>query len=602
MSAPTLRQFLRMDEDERHEFSVMHPDRHAAFSKDVRIQMSKGEGDVRTRLQALVDNPTVPDDNRAKQASVFTLVSLHSDVAVARAHTTVLSVCRAVQALEEMDSAGKLTQLEQQLHALLQPPLFIGATPATPFRIATLVNNEIAEHGHRYCTGRMRHNISAMARPFLEQWFAEHPADVFTARARQEIISATLQLHQQEHQKVRHSIRLLLDQHAHSASAVSVLSSVAEESSEAGSSVAPSLIAGVAGARIHESSAAAPADVLIRQQHAQLDTIEQQQARAREEELANLQARIRQMEEAEQARAAADAQQQARINAGALAEQQRILQEAQQQEMKMQSIRQRYAQRNQEQLHVPANMPHPAGPQFGASPAANVTGTYGDFKQFMLSSNPAAQRFQSRLVSPLQQQVDALRAERDRLCGVLHPDDPIAVELVREAHARFAKPGGKKLFDKRRQKMIDLRKQLAAKEDLLGTLLEEIAELRINCALYRAQVDIDNVARSEGKDERTERTTRWEEEAARRQRAREEKLAREEAKTKKTRQAVQLSSYMNEFLPAHMRPAAAPGPSYGAYPRGASGPGSISSSNYGAAAALQRDNEDMEDDVDEDDV
>jgi hypothetical protein len=202
-------------------------------------------------------------------------------------------------------------------------------------------------------------------------------------------------------------------------------------------------------------------------------------------------------------------------------------------------------------------------------------------------------------------QVDALRAERDRLCGVLHQDDPVAIAIVREAQARFAKPGGKKLFDKRILKLDDLRKQLTSKERMLATLIEEIGEIRINCALYTAQVERDNVARGEGQDERVDRTSRWEEEAARKQRAKEEKLARDAAKVNKVKEPVKLDAYMSQFMPVR-----APGPSYNLYRNPVnSGSGSISSSNYGAvrgmfgrpasAAASFVDDEAMEDDDDD---
>ncbi len=185
-------------------------------------------------------------------------------------------------------------------------------------------------------------------------------------------------------------------------------------------------------------------------------------------------------------------------------------------------------------------------------------------------------------------QIDSLRAERDRLSGVLHEDDPVAIAIVREALARFSKPGGIKLFDRRLLKMIDLRKQLAdVKEATMATLIAEIGEIRINCALYRAQVDKDNVARGEVKDERNDRVGRWEEDMARRQEAKEDKLARDSAKVNAVKQPVQLNEYMSEFLPSYARAAVVPGPSWNPHDRRipVSGPASISGSNYAAAAA-----------------
>jgi hypothetical protein len=243
----------------------------------------------------------------------------------------------------------------------------------------------------------------------------------------------------------------------------------------------------------------------------------------------------------------------------------------------------------------------------GTSPAAGVNLPYAQVKAFL------THRFESSIINPLQQQVDMLRAERDRLCGVLNPSDPICMEIVSEAQARFTKPGSIKLFDKRRLKMIDLRKQLAHKEQMMATLLPEIAELRVSCALYRAQVDKDNIQRGEVKADKRAMQLRWEEDAARRQKAKEDKLERDSAKVRNVKQPVQLSAYYSEeFLPAHMRSAQQPAaaayhyaqqPAAAAYhyaqqqPRAAS----INSSTYAAVGHQFVDDEAMEDDEDEDD-
>ena len=75
-----------------------------------------------------------------------------------------------------------LRNVEKQLQRLLSPPLFIGATPSTPFRIATLVDNEIRLHASLYIA------IEHHARPLLADWFAAHPADVLQQRARDVLV------------------------------------------------------------------------------------------------------------------------------------------------------------------------------------------------------------------------------------------------------------------------------------------------------------------------------------------------------------------------------------------------------------------------------
>ncbi len=771
----TFDDFRGMTEEEQQQFAQKEPRLHRDYVNDFTFRLGQSEGaDVKAKLQEIIDAPPTAYSNPQKgqqQQSVSYNASLFL---CARSLTLSLSLCcRPIHQMaainkreaKQSSAASAITHDDQgehtyteaidevtaQLHRLLQPPIFVGATPATPFRIATLVNNELAEHSHVW------RSIADDALPVLEKWFAEHPSDVFTTQWRRVALLATALLGSYDPYTADDEVATLLrhvarkydmdehephcssehdhshigritaedvariatltganpalqivvdarvandafsalaaatlkqihqnraDKHAH-ASAVS-LPPVAEESSVAGSSLAPSLIEAVVGAHIDESPALSPG-LASRQQQAQLDTyaaardLEMEQAEARaaaaeakvaaamkeaEARAASAEARLRDIEAADQARAAAEAAQHSRIHSAALAEQHRILQEAARQEAELTAQRLQYQQRNQEQQQLVAQQQQQAALQQeqqmafemrnvgapshahieqqrrlqaqqaharaldarlgsaeeehkqhgqllgahglrpgqvhwqgpGTSPAAGVNLPYGIARDFV------ATRLQNTVIAPLQQQVDGLRAERDRLCGVLHPEDPAAVALVREAQARFSKPGGIKLFDRRRLKMVDLRKQLVSKEQMLATLIEEIGELRINCALYRAQVDKDNVARGEVKDERHDRTGRWEEEAARRQRAKEEKLARDAAKVNAVKQPVQLSSYMSEFLPEHMR-APIPGPSYNPqnYRVPVSGPASISGSNYAAVGVLSQlgDDEAMEDNDDD---
>jgi len=77
--------------------------------------------------------------------------------------------------------------LQQQLSSIVTLPLFEGQTPATPFRIATYVDIELAQHARVYQQGRIPQSTARFARPLLERWFAEHPSDPLPPRARQEI-------------------------------------------------------------------------------------------------------------------------------------------------------------------------------------------------------------------------------------------------------------------------------------------------------------------------------------------------------------------------------------------------------------------------------
>ena len=103
----------------------------------------------------------------------------------------------ALRLLRDMDKkeAGEHTsdigEVRAQLQRLLQPPLFVGATPATPFRIATLVNNEIAEHQQIWNSDML--GAGDYYRKALERWFAEHPIDLFTPAARRGVFEECMQ-------------------------------------------------------------------------------------------------------------------------------------------------------------------------------------------------------------------------------------------------------------------------------------------------------------------------------------------------------------------------------------------------------------------------
>jgi len=176
------------------------------------------------------------------------------------------------------------------------------------------------------------------------------------------------------------------------------------------------------------------------------------------------------------------------------------------------------------------------------SPAAGFTATWAQFKNFVNTSAPAAQRFKAHIVGAQQQEIDSLRAqvrthntgranecsepmrptltfvlccccrcEVARLSGVLLPDDPEYGAIVREARARFAKPGGEKLFQKREAKLTRLAGDLQSKEFLVSTLLREISTLRLRCVLYEGQVDLDKQQMGSIVQDKEQRIDRWEE-------------------------------------------------------------------------------------------
>ena len=217
-------------------------------------------------------------------------------------------------------------------------------------------------------------------------------------------------------------------------------------------------------------------------------------------------------------------------------------------------------------MHIPAGLqparaPIPAAG--GDSPAANYKATWTEFKNFVQTSAPAAQRFKSHIIGAQQQEVDALRAQVARLSGILQPNDPEYVEIVREARARFAKPAGPKMFAKRRAKLKTMEGNLNAMEENVGELLSSISALRLNCMLYAGQVEKDDAQAGEIGEEKNLRASRWEEQDAERKRLKDERIKRNQEKRNKERAREQqqlgiAAEHFNRFLPANMRPPPAP--------------------------------------------
>ena len=216
------------------------------------------------------------------------------------------------------------------------------------------------------------------------------------------------------------------------------------------------------------------------------------------------------------------------------------------QQAQQQQAQQAQQQQFQGQLLGAHTLPHPPQQQHQQSPAAHINVPYGQAKEFL------SHRFQSTIISPMQQEIDALRAQVDRLSGVLRPSDPAYQEIVREALARFGKPGSIKLFDRRRVKLTQIKRDLEAKEIQIGALLEEVASLRLNAALYAQRCDIDDELRGEKREEKNDRVGRWEEDAAARDKAARDRVARDQKKLDRRAQpraSASLDRYAAAFAP-----------------------------------------------------
>jgi hypothetical protein len=159
---------------------------------------------------------------------------------------------------------------------------------------------------------------------------------------------------------------------------------------------------------------------------------------------------------------------------------------------------------------------------------------------------------QSNIITPLQKEVDGLRAQNARLQGILLEGDPRRDKIIREAQARFNKPAGPKMWDKRKLKLKTLKYELESKEAQVATLLEEIAKVRIECALYAQQVDYEEGLRDETHREHEYRVRRWEEENKHRIQMQEERLEREQRKQARRRAPERALDprYMEAFIPA----------------------------------------------------
>lgn len=90
---------------------------------------------------------------------------------------------------------------------------------------------------------------------------------------------------------------------------------------------------------------------------------------------------------------------------------------------------------------------------------------------------------------------------------------------------------------------------MTTKEHQVRDLLSEIAELRIVCPMYVAQMDHDNLMRGQGDNDKKARAARWNAAAAMQQQVRNERIARDQARAQQ-QQAGLLPAYAAQFMPA----------------------------------------------------
>ena len=237
-------------------------------------------------------------------------------------------------------------------------------------------------------------------------------------------------------------------------------------------------------------------------------------------------------------------------------------------------------------FNVPVSLP-PLPVQPGASPA---------FAQVLQQKTTRhfASHIYANIIPAKDQEIDRLNALVTRLSGFFPENDPDRLELQREIAARFSKqPSGKKMFERRQEKLKKMKGELAAMEDHLQSYLHHMATLRETCILYSAQQENDAAKLFNMTAERATRVSQWEADVREQQDRKQKKIDRDAANLLRSKQPIILNrnKYVGEFLPTFLQPASG---------RPASA-ASISSSTYQAVQAQYEQDVDM-DDVDEADV
>src|SRR5665648_11389 len=77
----------------------------------------------------------------------------------------------------------ELQLVRESLQATIARPLFIGATPSTPFLIQTLVGEELFKQKHKYT------HIKRQATALLETWFRQNPTGELSEADRRHILA-----------------------------------------------------------------------------------------------------------------------------------------------------------------------------------------------------------------------------------------------------------------------------------------------------------------------------------------------------------------------------------------------------------------------------
>jgi hypothetical protein len=103
-------------------------------------------------------------------------------------HTCPMVTIASVAESEDDDNQGQLDSIATQLRNTIKQPLWTGATPYTPFRVAAIIDSEIAQHTANY-------DLSFdIARLLLYQWITENDGAEVTPRVRSTVMWRTREI------------------------------------------------------------------------------------------------------------------------------------------------------------------------------------------------------------------------------------------------------------------------------------------------------------------------------------------------------------------------------------------------------------------------
>ena len=352
------------------------------------------------------------------------------------------------QDMQDGERTGKLGEVADQLRRLLSPPLFVGATPSTPFRIATLVNTTLAEHSALFSF------CEKPARLLLEKWFAEHPADVMQADARREISIAAMQ------------------------SQLGTLSFTAKTH----------ILGPALAAIVHTQGTAAAIELFCMWTEA-LPADEGDKLRERVRRL---------LPPAEQ-----PSRQQADLSSLAGAPLEPRLAPSSSTSSFASSASDAPASSLPSvtaafgmaalgsSMSVAPTVARTRAKPLGASPAAGVNMSYAEAKQIVL------QRHQRSTIEPLERRINQLLTDVAVLEGNFHPASEEYKNIVMKARTQFAMEKSESNMDRRREQLATHQGNLSKRIHELNKIRRKVAEERLLCDLLVGQVKRDNGARGQ---------------------------------------------------------------------------------------------------------